>query len=79
MKQRSQEGFSARVLLELIVDGKHVEISQVGNHRLWLRNPEPWICNMPAKLVITVGSTRKVKEIILSSSAPHDPQEFGYW
>ncbi|HVA50470.1 MAG TPA: hypothetical protein VNH11_29245 [Pirellulales bacterium] len=79
MERPAQEGFSARVLLELIVDGQNVEIAQVGPHSVWLRRPEHWICNKPGKLVITVGSTRKTKEIVLSGASADDPQEIGYW
>jgi hypothetical protein len=79
MTRIRQEGFSAPISIELFVDGEPVEVAQVGPNTIRLRQPMPGIQGKAAKLVITIGSTRKKQDIILSQCSPTDPSEVSYW
>jgi len=79
MTRTSPEGFSALVALELFIDGEPVELAQVGPKTVRLRRPMPGIEGKAARLVITVGSTRKTQDIILSRCSPTDRREVSYW
>jgi hypothetical protein len=74
-----QEGFSARVSLDLIVEGQSIPIAQVGPDSVRLREPTGGLEGKAAKLIMTVGSTRKTQDIILSKCSPTDPKEVSYW
>ncbi len=79
MAKPTQEGFSAKVRLRLFVDGNLVELSHVGPERLRLRHPVSGLIGKPGRLEITIGSSRKTQDIMLSGSSSEDPQEVSYW
>lgn len=79
MKLPPQEGFSARVLLKLFVDGKSVPVSQVGPNTVRLQQPCPEIEGKMASLVIRIGRTRKRRRVCLTNALPDDPREIRYY
>jgi hypothetical protein len=79
MKAPPQEGFSARVLLKLFVDGSPVPVSQVGPSTVRLQEPRPDLEGKMALLVIRIGRTRKRRRICLTHALPDDPHEIAYY
>ena len=79
MKAPLQEGFSARVLLKLIVEGDSVPISQVGPSTVRLQKPRPDIEGKMAILIIRIGRTRKRRHVVLTHALPDDPHEIQYY
>jgi hypothetical protein len=79
MTRIHQDGFSAHVTLGIIVDGQRIDIAKVGPKTLRLRQPMQGLEGKAAKLIMTVGSTRKTQDIILSKCSPTDPKEVSYW
>jgi hypothetical protein len=67
------------VSLKLIVDGQVIELGQVGPEFVRLREPMQGLEGKAAQLVIRVGSTRKIQEIILAQRSSTDPKSISYW
>lgn len=78
MKLPPQDGFSARVLLKLVVDGRPVEVCQIGPTTVRLREPLPGAEGKLARLTIRIGRSRKRREILLTGADPDDPREIRY-
>jgi hypothetical protein len=79
MKTPQQEGFSARVLLKLIVKGRRVPVSQIGPKTIRLRRPCVSIEGEMGILVIRIGKTQKCRHICLTRALPEDPREIQYY
>lgn len=78
MTQLTQEGFSADVRLELSVEGRSLEVAQVGNDSIILREEARDIIGKQATLSIQIGATRKVQTITLFKISPNRPHEVMY-
>lgn len=78
MKAPLQEGFSARVVLKLFVDGRKIEVAQIGPDSVRLRTPSSDLEGKLALLVIRIGRTRKRRKILLTTYATDDPREIQY-
>lgn len=63
----------------MIVEGELIDIAKVGPKTLRLRQPVPGLEGKSARLVMRVGSTRKIQDIVLSHYSPTDPKEMSYW
>jgi len=74
-----QDGYSARAIVELIVDGRSIAVSQVGAGMLILRDSGEDIENRMGALSITVGSLRKRKKIMITRRSAHDPRELSFY
>ena len=79
MSKTVQENFSADVSLQLIVDGKQIDVSKVGPDTIRLPHPVEGLAGKAATLVIRIGSAQKIQPIVLSEPIAGDPKKIGYW
>jgi hypothetical protein len=78
MKSPLQEGFSAPVRLELLVDNRPIEVAQIGPKSIRLREPNVEIEGKMGILTITIGRTLKRRKILLTRVVLDDPLEIEY-
>jgi hypothetical protein len=78
MKSPLQEGFSAPVLLELLVDNRPIEVAQIGPKSIRLRETPAGIEGKMGILTIRIGRTLKRREILLTRATQDDPLEIEY-
>jgi hypothetical protein len=75
----ARNGFSARVSLGLIVEGKRLELSHVGPTKVYVRDRcDPVASNSDAELVITVEDRTDTKKVCLPHGIPNAPQWVPY-
>jgi hypothetical protein len=62
-------GYSSEVELHLLVDGRRLEVAQVGKDFLILREPAA-VPSGHAELIITIDGNEQVHHVILSANDP---------
>jgi hypothetical protein len=72
MGQRWLDGYSAEVELYLLIDGERIDIAQIADGSIILRDPYVIQSGTSATLVIKIDGHEEREEIVLKSSAENN-------
>lgn len=79
MGQRwSDGGYSADVLIYLLIDGKRFDVAQIGGGKLILREPAEIPPFTDATLVLSIDGREEVRQVFLSGGAEIDQRPIAY-
>jgi hypothetical protein len=69
MGQRWLDGYSAEVEIYLLIDGKRIDVAQIGGNTLILRGAAEIAASTRATLVVIVDSVEEREEIVICDNA----------
>jgi hypothetical protein len=69
MGQHWLDGYSAHVEIHLLLDGKQIDIAQIGHGSFILRSPQSIPPGTEATLVIKIDGREEVEQVFLAEGA----------